>query len=86
MTTPSSASRTAGGSTRPPRVAVVGFQVDDIDPGTAAGWSVLDVGRAYEVTDPGRYAEFPAGWDGHGTAHTVAVPLEQLSGQRIRLS
>jgi nitroimidazol reductase NimA-like FMN-containing flavoprotein (pyridoxamine 5'-phosphate oxidase superfamily) len=65
---------------------VVGFQVDDIDPGTHAGWSVLGVGRAHEVTDPGRYAALPAGWGaGDDTARTVAVPLEQLSGQRIRL-
>lgn len=65
---------------------VVGFQVDDIDPGTHAGWSVLGVGRAYAVTDPGRVAALPAGWGAGGdAAHTVAVPLEQLSGQRIRL-
>lgn len=65
--------------------SVVGFQVDDIDPGTRAGWSVLGVGRAYEVIDPGRCAALPAGWGGDDSAHTVAVPLEQLSGQRIRL-
>jgi nitroimidazol reductase NimA-like FMN-containing flavoprotein (pyridoxamine 5'-phosphate oxidase superfamily) len=67
------------------RGTVVGFQVDDIDPGTQAGWSVLAVGRAYEVTDRGRLTVFAAGWGGDGTAHTVAVPLERLSGQRIRL-
>jgi nitroimidazol reductase NimA-like FMN-containing flavoprotein (pyridoxamine 5'-phosphate oxidase superfamily) len=64
---------------------VVGFQVDAIDSGTHTGWSVLGVGRAYEVTDPGRFAAFPAGWGCDDTAYTIAVPLEQLSGQRIRL-
>ncbi|MHA6781958.1 pyridoxamine 5'-phosphate oxidase family protein [Pseudonocardia saturnea] len=67
------------------RGTVVGFQVDAIDDGTYAGWSVLGVGRAYEVVDPERLAALPAGWGGYDTAHTIAVPLEQLSGQRIRL-
>ena len=67
------------------RGTVIGFQVDDIDPGTRAGWSVLGVGRAYEVTDPGRFIALPAGWSSDDTTHTVAVPLERLSGQRIRL-
>jgi nitroimidazol reductase NimA-like FMN-containing flavoprotein (pyridoxamine 5'-phosphate oxidase superfamily) len=57
--------------------AVVGFQVDSIDPTTRAGWSVLGIGKAYEVTDPGR---------GHGGELVIAVPLEQLSGRRLRLS
>ncbi|MBW0113874.1 pyridoxamine 5'-phosphate oxidase family protein [Pseudonocardia abyssalis] len=65
--------------------AVVGFQVDAIDHDTHVGWSVVGIGRAYEVTAPGRRGGLPAGWDADGTAHTVAVPLEQLSGERIRL-
>ncbi len=67
------------------RGTVVGFQVDDIDPGTRAGWSVLGVGRAYEVTDTVRRAALPAGWGGDDVAHTVAVPLELLTGQRVQL-
>jgi nitroimidazol reductase NimA-like FMN-containing flavoprotein (pyridoxamine 5'-phosphate oxidase superfamily) len=61
--------------------AVVGFQVDDIDPVTNTGWSVLGVGRAYAITDGDRRS-VPA----TATAtHTVAVPLQQLTGQRVRL-
>jgi uncharacterized protein len=61
--------------------AVVGFHVDDIDPITHVGWSVLGVGQAYEVTDTDRRS-LPAA----GTAsHTVAVPLQELTGQRVQL-
>jgi len=38
-------------STATRHAVVVGFQVDDIDPVTHAGWSVLGVGQAYEITD-----------------------------------
>lgn len=69
------------------RGVVVGFQVDSIDSDTRAGWSVLGVGRAYEVTDSVRRITPPAReGGGDGATHTVAVPLEQLSGQRIRLA
>lgn len=67
------------------RDAVVGFHVDAIDPHTHAGWSVLGVGRAYEVTDPAGHTALPSGWGTDATAHVVAVPLQQLSGTRIRL-
>jgi hypothetical protein len=60
---------------------VVGFQVDDIDPVTHAGWSVLGVGQAYEITDDSH-----RGVPSTGSArHSVAVPLQQLTGQRVRL-
>jgi hypothetical protein len=61
--------------------AVVGFQVDDIDPVTHAGWSVLGVGQAYEITEDGH-----RGVPSTGSArHSVAVPLQQLAGQRVWL-
>jgi hypothetical protein len=61
--------------------AVVGFHVDDIDPITHVGWSVLGVGQAYEVADTDRRS-LPAA----GTAsHTVAIPLQELTGQRVQL-
>ena len=63
------------------RHAVVGFQVDDIDPVTHAGWSVLGVGQAYEISDADRRSMPVAG----SATHTVAVPLQQLTGQRVRL-
>jgi nitroimidazol reductase NimA-like FMN-containing flavoprotein (pyridoxamine 5'-phosphate oxidase superfamily) len=63
------------------RHAVVGFQVDDIYPVTHAGWSILGVGQAYELRDADRRSVPVAGF----ATHTVAVPLQQLTGQRVRL-
>ena len=63
------------------RHAVVGFQVDDINPVTHAGWSVLGVGQAYPITDADRRSMAATGTP----THSVALPLQQLTGQRVRL-
>ena len=64
---------------------VVAFQVDEIDPEGRTGWSVLGVGQAYEVTDPRRLAELtdrmPATWLTNRGGHTVAIPLQRLTGR-----
>lgn len=82
--------RSGGGryftATRP---AVVGFQVDNLDPATRTGWSVLGVGQAYEVVDSARLATItagvPEGWGPDpAAAHVVAVPLQHLTGRRLR--
>lgn len=69
------------------RNAVVAFQVDRIHPGTRTGWTVLGVGQAYEVVVPDRLAELarrmPAPWAPGRTAHTIAIPLQRLSGRRL---
>lgn len=69
------------------RNAVVAFEVDDIDLETRTGWSVVGVGAAYEVSDPGRLAGLarvqPDPWAPGRDAHTVAIPLELLEGRRI---
>ena len=69
------------------RNAVVAFQVDEIDTGTRTGWTVLGVGQAYEVVVPERLSELadrmPAPWAPDRTAHTIAVPLQRLSGRRL---
>jgi nitroimidazol reductase NimA-like FMN-containing flavoprotein (pyridoxamine 5'-phosphate oxidase superfamily) len=81
--------RTGGGSklAAATRNAVVAFQVDRIDPDTRTGWTVLGVGQAYEVVVPERLAELaeriPAPWAPHRTAHTIAIPLQRLSGRRL---
>jgi uncharacterized protein len=63
------------------RHAVVGFQVDDIDPITHIGWSVLGVGQAHEIAGGhGRAVPVPG-----SATHSVAVPLQQLTGQQVRL-
>jgi nitroimidazol reductase NimA-like FMN-containing flavoprotein (pyridoxamine 5'-phosphate oxidase superfamily) len=67
--------------------AVVAFQVDHIDARTRTGWTVLGVGKAYEVTDPKRLAELaermPDPWAPNRTAHTVAISLQRLTGRRL---
>ncbi|MEJ3653297.1 pyridoxamine 5'-phosphate oxidase family protein [Actinomycetes bacterium KLBMP 9759] len=81
--------RTRGGSklAAATRGAVVAFQADDIDPVTRTGWTVVGVGEAYEVLVPGRVAELaerlPEPWAPARTAHTIAVPLQQLTGRRL---
>jgi hypothetical protein len=71
----------SGSLSKATRHAVVGFQVDDIDPVTNLGWSVLGVGQAYEVTDTDHHSVSAAG----PASHTVAVPLQELTGQRVQL-
>ncbi|HLU58628.1 MAG TPA: pyridoxamine 5'-phosphate oxidase family protein [Pseudonocardia sp.] len=81
--------RTAGGSklAAATRGAVVAFQVDQIDPATRTGWTVLGVGEAYEVVVPERLAELaarlPEPWAPGRTGHTVAVPLQRLTGRKL---
>ena len=64
---------------------VVAFQVDEVDPVARTGWSVLGVGEAYEVTDARRLADLadrmPAPWVADRSAHTVAIPLQRLTGR-----
>ncbi|TQM36914.1 pyridoxamine 5'-phosphate oxidase family protein [Pseudonocardia cypriaca] len=81
--------RTAGGSklAAATRGAVVAFQVDEIDPRTRTGWAVLGIGEAYEVLVPDRLADLatrmPQPWAPNRTAHTIAVPLQRLTGRRL---
>jgi nitroimidazol reductase NimA-like FMN-containing flavoprotein (pyridoxamine 5'-phosphate oxidase superfamily) len=66
---------------------VVAFQVDDVDPAAKTGWSVLGVGEAYEVTDPRRLADLaarlPRPWAANQDGHTVAIPLQRLTGRVV---
>jgi nitroimidazol reductase NimA-like FMN-containing flavoprotein (pyridoxamine 5'-phosphate oxidase superfamily) len=66
---------------------VVAFQVDEIDLEARTGWSVLGVGEAYEVTEPGRLADLvkrmPPPWAPSRQDHTVAIPLQRLTGRRL---
>ena len=64
---------------------IVAFQVDEIDATGRTGWSVLGVGQAYEVTDFRRLADLatrmPTPWAANHDAHTVAIPLQRLTGR-----
>jgi nitroimidazol reductase NimA-like FMN-containing flavoprotein (pyridoxamine 5'-phosphate oxidase superfamily) len=81
--------RTAAGSklASATRHQIVGFQADEIDPYTRTGWSVLGVGQAYEVVTPARLAALaarrPAPWIPDRTEHTIAIPLQRLTGRRL---
>ena len=69
------------------RDAVVAFEVDDFDPATRTGWSVLVTGVARELTDPteleaARRIDLPR-WAPTDGDRVVAVSLEIVSGRRI---
>jgi nitroimidazol reductase NimA-like FMN-containing flavoprotein (pyridoxamine 5'-phosphate oxidase superfamily) len=72
------------------RHAVVAFEVDEIDPRTHRGWSVLGIGQAYEITDPrqrDRLApRIPEPWAPGRNRHVIAVPLSILTGRRLALA
>jgi nitroimidazol reductase NimA-like FMN-containing flavoprotein (pyridoxamine 5'-phosphate oxidase superfamily) len=68
--------------------AVVSFEVDEIDPGTETGWSVVVTGVAREVRDPRTLAEVEdrpiTRWaDGDGADRVIAISLDLVSGRRI---
>jgi nitroimidazol reductase NimA-like FMN-containing flavoprotein (pyridoxamine 5'-phosphate oxidase superfamily) len=70
--------------------AVVAFQADSFDNTTGHGWSVLGIGRAYEVSGARRLAEMSnpnhlALPPGHCSI-IIAVPLWRLSGRRLLVS
>jgi hypothetical protein len=83
----SSSAPPPGASSAATRHQIVGFQADEIDPYTRTGWSVLGVGQAYEVLTPTRLAELaarqPAPWILDRTEHTIAIPLQRLTGRRL---
>lgn len=69
------------------RNAVVAFEVDEIDEDTRSGWSVVAVGSAHEVTDPGELERLGrlrlAPWVASELAHTIAVPIVHVTGRRL---
>jgi nitroimidazol reductase NimA-like FMN-containing flavoprotein (pyridoxamine 5'-phosphate oxidase superfamily) len=81
--------RTAGGGKLAAATLhrVVAFQVDEINLEARTGWSVLGVGEAYEVTDPRRLTDLvtrmPSPWAPSRDGHTIAVPLQRLTGRRL---
>jgi uncharacterized protein len=82
--------RTASGSkiTNATRHKVVAFEVDEIDVETRTGWSVLGVGEAEEIVDPGRLAglqdRLRDPWVPIEGAHVLAIPLQKLTGRRLQ--
>ncbi|MBB6380887.1 nitroimidazol reductase NimA-like FMN-containing flavoprotein (pyridoxamine 5'-phosphate oxidase superfamily) [Pseudonocardia eucalypti] len=71
------------------RESVVAFEVDEIDPDTRTGWSVVCIGRSYEVTDPARLAALadtmPRPWAPDRTAHTIAIDVQRVTGRQVSI-
>jgi hypothetical protein len=66
---------------------VVAFEVDHTDVDTLLGWSVLVVGRAHELHDPGALDQVQAQglrpWAGGQRDHLVGIDLDRVTGRRI---
>jgi uncharacterized protein len=69
--------------------AVVGLEVDDIQAATHTGWSVVVLGQAYEIFDIDRLVRLAcvddAPWPPNRTAHTIAIPMDHVTGRRLML-
>jgi nitroimidazol reductase NimA-like FMN-containing flavoprotein (pyridoxamine 5'-phosphate oxidase superfamily) len=67
--------------------AVIAFEVDAYDVEHRAGWSVLAIGRAFEVLDPVAVAAAEslalAPWANGNRHHWVRMRPELISGRRI---
>jgi uncharacterized protein len=67
--------------------AVVGFEVDALDPATRSGWSVLVVGTSHVVADPAEIADLDlAGirsWVAMDLPYYVKIRTQRISGRRL---
>ena len=78
------------------RNAVVAFEVDEIDPLSHTGWSVMVTGVAKELSDPGEQPTFDLirasellripRWARRGGERIIAISIELVSGRRITQS
>ncbi len=66
------------------RGEVLGFEVDEVDPATRTGWSVLVVGRSAVVYDrmPAVMAGLQA-WAAGTRPYLVAIELDSVTGRRV---
>lgn len=68
---------------------LVAFEVDEIDPVSRTGWSVLVIGRASVVTDIDRLISVldPARrpWIGGRDRYVIQITTERIEGRRIVL-
>ncbi|WP_028927699.1 pyridoxamine 5'-phosphate oxidase family protein [Pseudonocardia acaciae] len=84
--------RTAGGAKLAAalRRSVAAFEVDEIDPSTWTGWSVVAIGRTHEITDPARLAvlseTMPEPWAPDRTAHIIAISIEIITGRQLKVA
>ena len=66
----------------------VAFEIDDFDPGTRTGWSVLVQGPAHHVDADDERAEAEAAgletWTGENRDHFIRITPDRVTGRRIR--
>jgi uncharacterized protein len=66
---------------------VVGFEVDEINPASRTGWSVLVVGMSHVVDDPAEIAHLDAAsgrsWAPLRGPRYVKISIERISGRRL---
>jgi hypothetical protein len=59
----------------------------ELDQHSRPGWSILAVGRAYEVVDAERLTDLadrqPDPWITDAVLRTLAITLQQLTGRRV---
>jgi nitroimidazol reductase NimA-like FMN-containing flavoprotein (pyridoxamine 5'-phosphate oxidase superfamily) len=67
---------------------VIAFEVDDVDPITHSGWSILVVGKARPVDE--RDPDWDAAhsldlhpWVGHHAVQLIRLPTDRLTGRRL---
>jgi nitroimidazol reductase NimA-like FMN-containing flavoprotein (pyridoxamine 5'-phosphate oxidase superfamily) len=69
------------------RGAVVAFEVDELDCVACSGWSVVVLGVAELVRDPGlienALVDGPEPWVTGRKEHLLRIPLTQVSGRRL---
>ncbi|MBO0847859.1 MAG: pyridoxamine 5'-phosphate oxidase family protein [Pseudonocardia sp.] len=72
------------------RGSVAAFEVDEIDSRTRTGWSVVCVGRSYEITDPARLADLagtmPEPWAPDRTAHIIGIGTDIITGRQLSVT
>lgn len=64
---------------------VVAYEADEFDSQTQSGWSVVAIGRAHHVIDPGeisRYEQLLHPWVNHADT-VLAIELHMITGLRI---
>ena len=64
---------------------VVGFEIDGVDTGHTAGWSVLVIGHAHEIRHESALERVRAlpleSWSPDHREHFVQISIEQVSGR-----
>lgn len=71
---------------RAAEAGVLAFEVDEIDPRSRTGWSVVLTGAAHVVTDPDELADAYAAldpWLLHTDDTIVRIPSTVLTGRRL---